>query len=179
MGSFNETPAIEPGRAGGGPGWRFIEWLFGIVGAIGLFLGLFILLANDNQYVGVGGDWSWRVGDVSSAWTYGLLVGGGVLLCAALVMIVLGTNRSSASRHGNKALADLWWHVGIFTTVNAFIWVQDFAIGGGLDYALWVTIPWAAALGIHAFAYLYAQERDRVPTITLIAGDEKELEHNH
>ncbi len=35
------------------------------------FLGVFILVADEDQYVGIGGDLSWRVGDISSAWATG------------------------------------------------------------------------------------------------------------
>lgn len=80
-------------RTGAGPGWRFTEWLLGIVGGVGVFLGLFILFAGGDQYVGIGGDWSWRVGDISDTWAYGLLIGGGVLLLAVFVMVMSGRDR--------------------------------------------------------------------------------------
>lgn len=140
-------------RVGGGPGWRFTEWLFGIVGGIGLFLGLFIFFAGDDQYVGIGGDLSWRVGDISAAWAWSLLIGGVVLLLIAVVMLFAGRNRPSRATVGDMASADLLWHAGIFLAVNAFIWIQDLAIGGGLEYAYWVTIPWAIGLGVHAITY--------------------------
>lgn len=74
-------------------GWRkAIDWLLGIVGVIAAFLGLFILFAGENQHVGLGGDWSWRVGDISSAWAYGLFAGGVVLLLVVLAS-ALGTAR--------------------------------------------------------------------------------------
>ncbi len=38
----------------------------GIVGGIAAFLGLFILFGPEDEYVGLGGDFSWRVGDISS-----------------------------------------------------------------------------------------------------------------
>ena len=70
-------------------GWlKAVVWTGGIVGAIAVFLGLFILFAGENQYVGLGGDWSWRVGDISSAWAYGLLAGGVVLLLIVLASTV-------------------------------------------------------------------------------------------
>ncbi len=34
----------------------------------------------------------------------------------------------------------------IFAIVNAFRWLQDFALGAGVDYAWWITIPWGMAL---------------------------------
>ena len=68
----------------------FFEWLFGILGGIATFLGLFVLFADVDQWIGIGGDLSWRVGDISSTWAYGLLVGGLVLLILALGMAFLG-----------------------------------------------------------------------------------------
>lgn len=139
-----------------GPSWTFTEWLLGIVGGIGVFLGLFILFAGEDQYVGIGGDLSWRVGDITSAWAYGLLIGGGVLLLVGLVMIVLGHQRADERHTHSSALSELLWHAGIFAVVNAFIWVQDIAIGGGVDYAYWVTIPWAIGLAIHAVSVYFS-----------------------
>lgn len=138
-----------------GPGWKFTEWLFGIVGGIGAFLGLFILFADEDQYVGIGGDLSWRVGDISLAWAYGLLIGGGLLLLIALGMVL----RDARSGHRpadteSAGLSELIWHAGVFVLVNAFIWVQDIAISEGVDYAYWVTIPWAVGLLVHASVYL-------------------------
>lgn len=140
-------------RTGGGPGWRFGEWLLGIVGGIGLFLGLFVFFAGDDQYVGIGGDLSWRVGDISSAWAWSLLIGGVVLLLVALVMLAVGRGRPAGVAKSGRRSAELLWHAGIFLVVNAFIWIQDLAIGGGLEYAYWVTIPWAVGLGAHAITY--------------------------
>lgn len=65
-------------------GWRnAFAWILGIGGTVAAFLGLFILLADEDQYVGIGGDWSWRVGDITPEWGIGLLVGG----IAALVIL--------------------------------------------------------------------------------------------
>lgn len=177
MALAHETRQRQMSRGGGGPGWRFTEWLLGIVGGIGVFLGLFILFAGESEYVGIGGDWSWRVGDISSAWMYGLLIGGGVLLLTSLVMVFYGRNRPAVTRMSNRALADLVWHFGIFLAVNAYIWVQDFAIGGGLDYAYWVTIPWAVGLAIHAIAYLSSRDRreNKTPTGTI---EERDLQRH-
>jgi hypothetical protein len=146
-------------RAPVSPGFRYTEWLLGIVGGISAFLGLFIVFADANQYVGIGGDFSWRVGDISAAWAYGLLVGGGLLLVIALGMVLYGWGRAREAKSYAEGIKDLIWHAGIFATVNAFIWLQDIAIGGGVEYAYWVTIPWAIALGIHAFMYYFSHER--------------------
>jgi hypothetical protein len=62
-------------------------------------------------------------------------------------------------------------HVGIFVAVNAFVWAQDFALGGGLDYALWVTVPWAIALLAHLGFYM-SSDRRREPVET------RQLQHH-
>ena len=42
--------------------------------------------------------------------------------------------------------------------VNALIWAQDLAMGGGV-YAYWVTVPWAVGLTAHAIAYYMSATR--------------------
>jgi hypothetical protein len=37
--------------------------------------------------------------------------------------------------------------------VNSFIWAQDIALGGGVTYAWWITLPWAVGLLAHLYAY--------------------------
>ena len=62
-------------------GWRSaLEWVLGIVGGIAVFLGVFVLLAAEDQSVGIGGDLSWRVGDITPGWGIGLVIGGVVAL---------------------------------------------------------------------------------------------------
>jgi hypothetical protein len=127
------------------------SWFLGIVGGIATFVGLFILFAGPDQSVGIGGQWSWRVGDISTAWGYGLL-GGGLVLLLITGALVASARRFEATRSGiaTTNVVNLLWHAGIFLVVNVFLWVQDFAVGGGLDYAYWVTIPWGVGLLIHA-----------------------------
>lgn len=48
--------------------------------------------------------------------------------------------------------AALIWHAAIFVLVNMFIWIQD-VVSGGVDYAYWVTAPWALGLAFHAISY--------------------------
>jgi hypothetical protein len=55
--------------------------------------------------------------------------------------------------------SDLLWHVAIFVVVNAFLWIQDIAAGGGVDYAYWTTIPWGIGLLIHVAAYIVGERR--------------------
>ncbi len=51
--------------------------------------------------------------------------------------------------------------------VNRFIWLQAIAIGGGMEYAYWVTIPWAIGLAIHALAYISNRgKEERLPEDT-------------
>jgi protein-S-isoprenylcysteine O-methyltransferase Ste14 len=149
---------------GGGPGWHFAEWLLGIVGGIGVFLGFFTLFASDDSSIGLGGDWSWEVGEISPSVAYGLLIGGAILLGAAVAMIVMGRHRVRQTAIGDRALSDLLWHAGIFLVVNAFIWAQDIAMGGGVDYAFWITIPWGIGLTIHAATFFQSRRTlDKAP----------------
>lgn len=140
-------------RMGGGPGWHFTEWLLGIVGGIGVFLGLFTLFASDDSSIGLGGDWTWEVGEITNVWKYVFLFGGAVLVAIAIGMAFVGRHRVRPAARIDSELNNLIWHAGIFVAVNAFIWLQDIALGGGVDYALWTTIPWGIGLIIHAFAY--------------------------
>lgn len=132
-------------------GWSVTQWSLGIIGGIATFLGFFVAFGPADEYIGLGGDWSWRVGDVSDAWMYTLLIGGPVLLAITVLMAVTGRSRTFVP---SSTFADLMLHLGIFTAVNAFVWAQDAALGGGIDYALWVTVPWAVGLAAHAYAYM-------------------------
>lgn len=152
MASRNEDAREAPRRSG----WTAAGWFLGIVGGIAAFLGLFVLFAGDDQSIGLGGDLSWQVSEVSTAWTYGLLIGGGLLLAVALVMIMFGGRGGTEPTHASD-LTELLWHAGIFVVVNAFIWAQDIAIGGGVDYAYWVTIPWGIGLAIHALTFYWSR----------------------
>ena len=72
--------------------------------------------------------------------------------------LVSGMNRSGEGVASGRRSSELLWHVGIFVVVNALIWAQDLAMGGGV-YAYWVTVPWAVGLGAHAIAYYMSATR--------------------
>jgi len=158
----NQRTSPETGANVGGSGqsgWRTVAgWLLGIVGGIGVVLGAVILVAGENQYIGLGGDLSWRVGDIDPMWGLGLLIGGGALVLAGLGLVTLraGAPQAAASDTSRR---DLLVHATAFTVVNALLWIQDIAIGGGLEYAYWVTIPWGIGLAIHAIAYYQGAHR--------------------
>ena len=59
------------------PGWSVSGWLLGILGGISVFVGLFALFGNESSSIGLGGDLSWQVSEITDAWMYGLLIGGG------------------------------------------------------------------------------------------------------
>lgn len=154
MAVVHPTHGTGPDHMGGGPGWHFLEWSFGIIGGIGLFLGLVALLASDQTSIGLGGDWSWEVGEISTGVKYGLLIGGLVLLGLAIMMTLLGRRRPAPEAVVDTERSHLIWHAGVFLAVNAFLWIQDVAIGDGLNYAHWTTIPWAIGLAVHALVFM-------------------------
>jgi hypothetical protein len=138
---------------------RVTEWVMGIVGGIAAFLGLFILFGGENEYLGLGGDnLTWRVGDIESGWGYGLAIGGVVLLVATVALVMWDVRHPRVHRPQSE-FTGLMWHAGIFVVVNAFLWIQDIAAGGGLEYAFWTTIPWGVGLIIHALTYVFAGRR--------------------
>lgn len=141
-----------------GAGWGVTEWFLGIVGGIALFLGFFVMFAGEGQSIGLGGDLSWEVGEISDVWMYGFIVGGAVLLVAAISMAIVGRRMTAVQ----SSLVDLVVHTGVFLVVNGFIWAQDIALGEGVDYAWWVTVPWGIGLLTHAGVYL--ANRSRTPT---------------
>ena len=69
------------------------------------------------------------------------------------------TSREEQARKRAKSLVDLLWHLGVFVIVNAFIWLQDYYTGGGIEWAFWVTIPWGMGLAFHGLAYLLEASR--------------------
>lgn len=130
-----------------------LAWLFGISGAISLFLGLFIMFGSEDSSIGIGGDLSWQVSEVTDAWMYGLLIGGTLAVLLALSVAVFAPRHQATEA---SSISELLWHLGAFLAVNAFVWIQDIAIGGGVDYAYWLTIPWGIGLAIHALT-VYAK----------------------
>jgi hypothetical protein len=158
---------------------RVTEWVFGIIGGIAAFLGLFILVGGGEQSLGLGGDLTWEVAEISSAWGYGLLAGGGVLLLITLALVVQG-RRSPQVRRPRSEFAGLMWHIGIFVVVNAFLWIQDIVAGGGLEYAYWATIPWGIGLMVHVLTYVFAGRRvDEATTMKVVKEKEsRELQHH-
>lgn len=130
---------------------RFAEWVLGVLGFVALTVGAVVLFGGDDQSVGLGGDLSWQIEDAAAGWGYGLLVGGCVLLVLGATLIVWDRRHP---RPQQSEFATVMWHVGFYVVVNAFLWIQDFAAGGGLNYAYWVTIPWGIGLAAHITAYV-------------------------
>ena len=166
---------VHPADRRAGPSRRFLTWGLGIAGTISAFFGFFILFAGDDQSVGLGGDLSWTVGELDTLWGVGLLIVGAAAM--AIVALLVLTDRQTADQaHTRRThLADLQWHAGIFLLVNAFLWIQDIAAGGGLDYAYWTTIPWGFGLAMHAMAYAMSDRRE--PPREVVEEAVKELQH--
>jgi hypothetical protein len=137
---------------------RVSEWVLGIAGAFASFLGLFILLAGDDQYLGIIGTWPGRVGDIASSWGYGLVIVGVALLVAATV-VTLWDLRHGLEHRQQSEYAGLLTHIFVFLGVNAFLWAQDILAGGGLEYAWLVTLPWGIGLLCHIGAYVVGTHR--------------------
>jgi hypothetical protein len=84
----------------------------------------------------------------------GLLIGGAVLLVVMGAMIWAGRSTAAGRvQPADRPRQELIAHATAFTIVNAFLWLQDIAAGGGLEYAYWTTIPWGIGLIAHAIAY--------------------------
>ncbi len=140
-------------------------WVLGVLGAISTFLGAFILLAADDQSVGLGGQVSWQVSDIDPAWGYGLLAAGVLALLATLALVLHARNLPALPEAERRSgWGDVVAHAGVFVVVNAFLWAQDVALGDGLNYAYWVTIPWGIGLAAHALSQYRATHRSPVPT---------------
>ena len=138
-------------------------WVQGILGAIATFLGAFILLAGDEQSVGLGGQASWQVSEIDPAWGVGLLTGGVLVLLVTLVGALRAPDVPAAPvAEPRSGWGDVAAHAGIFLVVNAFLWVQDIALGDGLNYAYWVTIPWGIGLAVHALTQYTSTHRSPV-----------------
>lgn len=135
-------------------------WVLGVLGAITTFLGGFILLAGDEQSLGLGGDVSWQVGEIDPAWGYGLLVVGVLGLLATLALVLRARSLpATAAAEPRSGWSDVGAHAAVFLVVNALLWFQDIAMGDGLNYAYWVTIPWGIGLAAHATAQHRATRR--------------------
>ncbi len=144
---------------------RIAEWVLGILGGIAAFMGLFILYAGENQYIGIAGDLTWRVGDIESVWGYGFVIGGAVLLLGAFVLLLWERNHPHVYAEQSERTG-LVTHIVVFVLVNGFLWLQDIVAGGGLEYAYWVTIPWGLGLVAHVVTYLSTGRHPSLPKPT-------------
>ena len=159
-----------------GYGWKAAEWLMGVFGGVAAFLGFFIMFGPEEDYVGLGGDVAWQVGEISTAWMWGLVIGGLVLLAGMLTLVIAGRSRVSV---GSTPRGDLLWHSSVFVLVNAYVWAQDFALGTGLDYAYLMTIPWGIGLAFHAFRYFSGDLEEKATSEPVSAElEQKELQHH-
>jgi hypothetical protein len=96
------SPSTAVGTNGDTPRrslFRGIEWLLGILGGLAVFLGAFILLAGDEQSIGLGGQVSWQVDEIDPAWGYSLLAVGALALLATVVLVL----RTRATHRGGSA----------------------------------------------------------------------------
>ena len=118
-------------------------------------------MGPDDQYVGLGGEASWAIGEIGPAWGYGMLFGGVVMLIIAAMLALRDRERRGAGTP-ESGWGDVLAHSVAFVLVNASLWIQDIALGDGLNYAYWVTIPWAIGLTAHAVA-VYTQQHDAAP----------------
>ena len=75
-----------------------------------------------------------------------------------------------------KDLTDLLWHIGVFVVVNAFLWIQDIAAGGGLDYAYWTTIAWGFGLLLHILAFMFGRRRFEERKYQEYLAEEREMQ---
>lgn len=144
---------------------RTTEWVLGIVGSIVAFLGLFVLFAGEDSYIGLGGSLMWQVGDIAPAWGYGMLIGGVVLL-AGTGALLLWERRHPREYSPQSERTGLITHIVAFVLVNALLWMQDVAMGGGLKYAYWVTIPWGIGLIVHVIVYFSGGRHATAPKPT-------------
>jgi len=62
--------------------------------------------------------------------------------------------REERARKRARYLTGLYWHAGTFVIVNAFFWILDYAGGGGVTWAFWITGAWGLGLAFHGLAYL-------------------------
>ncbi len=162
MAATHHPPVQSGGHAGVSPIWLFTEILLAILGVICLAVGVVILVAPADQFVGFGGDLSWRIGDIPTTTAWGLLIGGAVLLVVMIAMIWAGLSTAAGRvQPADRPRQELIAHAAAFTIVNAFLWIQDIAAGGGVEYAYWTTIPWGIGLIAHAIAYTTARNESR------------------
>ena len=157
--SVKLTTRVDDTRAtvnGYGIGSRIAGLVLWIGGGLAAFLGLFLLLGPEEEYLGLGGDLSWRVGDVHLAGGYGLAAAGLAALVGALVMTL---RMRAAPKIETTAREVLTTHAVVFAVVNLFVWLQDIALGDGVNEAYWVTITWGLGLLAHATAYFSERRR--------------------
>lgn len=63
------------------------------------------------------------------------------------------TTAEARAEQRAEYLSGLVWHAGAFVIINAFLWILDIVLSGGVGWAFWVTLTWGFALAFHALAY--------------------------
>jgi hypothetical protein len=137
---------------------RVSELELGILGGVALVMGVVVLFAGDEQYVGLGGEASWQVGDIGLAWALGLLAMGAAIILIDVALVRWDRHRSERAV-APSGREDLIVHTAMFVLVNAFIWTQDIVLSGGVNYAWWITVPWGIGLAVHAVAVFRAGDQ--------------------
>lgn len=141
--------------------YRVTSGVLGVLGAVATAVGVVVLVAGEDEYVGLGGpSTSWRVGDLSPGWGYALVAGGLLAIVGAFLLARHDRAHAATEVRSVDGWPDFVAHAAIFVVVNTFVWLQDIAIGAGLNYAIWVTVPWALGLTAHGVS-TYLDERQR------------------
>jgi hypothetical protein len=64
----------------------------------------------------------------------------------------MSTNGPDPAHRARRRTEDVWaffLHVGLFVAINGWIWMVDLTNGDGIEFAYWITIPWAILLVLH------------------------------
>lgn len=68
------------------------------------------------------------------------------------------------------------WHLAAFTIINSMMWALDWVTGNGIEWAYWVTGPWAVGLAFHAAAYFIDDSRAEERAYQRFLAEEKQRE---
>jgi hypothetical protein len=63
------------------------------------------------------------------------------------------TPEERARKRANEYVS-LLWHVASYVVVVPFLFLLDWYVDPGIQWAYWAAVPWAVGLLFHVFAYI-------------------------
>lgn len=88
-----------------------------------------------------------------------------------------GMTAEDRARRRAREYVGFMWHLASFAIINLFLWGLDWVTGNGIEWAYWVTVPWAVGLAFHAAAYFIDDSRAEERAYQRFLSEERDREN--